>query len=69
MYQITIALLYKHKIKCENHTGAILLLEHVIKDEDSSKKLQNAKKARINSQYYNDLLPTLKGWGFQLTAG
>ncbi|MBU0757558.1 MAG: HEPN domain-containing protein [Nanoarchaeota archaeon] len=57
MYHVTVALLYKYDIKCENHTGSILLLR-LLGEDVLSKKLKSAKKERIDKQYYADFAAT-----------
>jgi len=52
MYNLLIALLFKIGIKCENHGGSILLLKLLFDEKDLSKLISNAKKERINKQYY-----------------
>ncbi|MBD3203881.1 HEPN domain-containing protein [Candidatus Woesearchaeota archaeon] len=57
MYHITLAMLYKYTVKCENHTAAIMILK-LIGEKDLSKKLHYAKKERIDKQYYADFSAT-----------
>jgi len=52
MYNSLTALLFKIGIKSENHSGSILLLRSLINQEDLFKILSNAKKERIDKQYY-----------------
>jgi uncharacterized protein (UPF0332 family) len=52
MYHSVIALLFKVGIKSENHTGSIMLLIELFGLDNS--KIQNAKKERIDKQYYVD---------------
>ncbi len=52
MYNSLTALLYKIGIKCENHTGSIILLKTLLKKEDLYKPIFVAKKERIDKQYY-----------------
>ena len=52
MYNSLIALLYKIGIKCENHTGSILLLKLLLNSEDMYKIILFAKEERIDKQYY-----------------
>ena len=52
MYNSLLALLFKNGIKCENHSGAIILLKEVFDLDNSQIKL--AKKERIDKQYYAD---------------
>lgn len=52
MYNLLLALLFKVGIKCENHGASILLLKLLFEEEDLSKLISNAKKERIDKQYY-----------------
>ncbi len=52
MYNSVTALLFKSGIKCENHTGAILLLNKAFARTDLSRIISFAKKERIDKQYY-----------------
>jgi len=52
MYNQLLALLFKTGIKCENHSGSILLLKLLYDDEDLYQLISNAKKERIDKQYY-----------------
>ena len=52
MYNQLLALLFKTGIKCENHGGSILLLKLLYDDEDLYQLISNAKKERIDKQYY-----------------
>jgi uncharacterized protein (UPF0332 family) len=52
MYNLLNALLFKVGIKCENHSGAIILLKELFNLDNS--KLSFAKKERIDKQYYVD---------------
>ena len=52
MYDLLIALLFKVGIKCENHSGSILLLKVLFEEEDLFKLISDAKKERIDKQYY-----------------
>lgn len=52
MYNSLIALLYKIGIKCENHTGSILLLELLLEQKDLAGIILSAKEERIDKQYY-----------------
>ncbi len=52
MYHSLTALLFKTGIKCENHTGAIILLKEVFNINNES--LSKAKSERIDKQYYVD---------------
>ena len=52
MYNLLISLLFKTGIKCENHTGAIILLKEIFSIDN--KDLLFAKKERVDKQYYVD---------------
>ena len=52
MYDALIALLFKVGIKCENHSGAILILKLLFNEPLLSEEISLAKKERINKQYY-----------------
>ena len=52
MYNSLIALLFKTGIKCENHSGSILLLNLLFEKNDLFKIISKAKKERIDKQYY-----------------
>lgn len=52
MYNLLISLLFKTGIKCENHSGAIILLKDIFNIDNSSIFL--AKKERVDKQYYTD---------------
>ncbi len=56
MYYSLLALLFKVGIKCENHTGAIILLKEVF--EKDNKVISHAKKERVDKQYYVDFSVT-----------
>ena len=58
MYNITLSLLYKLGIKCENHTGTILLLNDILLENELSQQLKTAKEERIDKQYYADYKAT-----------
>jgi uncharacterized protein (UPF0332 family) len=52
MYNLFLALLFRVGIKCENHSGSILLLKLLFEENDLFKLVSNAKKERIDKQYY-----------------
>lgn len=52
MYHILTALLYKAGIKCENHTGSIILLKELFNLDNS--EISFAKTERVDKQYYTD---------------
>ena len=52
MYNLLLALLFRVGIKCENHGASILLLKLLFGEDDLYKLVSNAKKERIDKQYY-----------------
>jgi len=58
MYYSLLALLFDVGIKCENHTGAIILLKKVFGIDNS--QISKAKKERVDKQYYVDFSVTEK---------
>jgi len=52
MYNLLLALLFRLGIKCENHGGSILLLKLLFEENDLYKLISDAKKERIDKQYY-----------------
>ncbi len=58
MYNAALALLYKCGIKSENHTATIILLKELFGLDNKS--IQNAKKERVDKQYYVDFKATEK---------
>ncbi|MEK6906223.1 MAG: HEPN domain-containing protein [Nanoarchaeota archaeon] len=52
MYHILTALLFKIGIKCENHTGSIILIKLLFGIDNS--EMFSAKKERVDKQYYTD---------------
>ena len=50
MYYCVLSLLFKIGIKCENHTGAIILLKEIFGIEN--KIILKAKEERVDKQYY-----------------
>ena len=52
MYHLLTALLYKTGIRCENHTGAILLLKELFGQDNHD--IHYAKTERVDKQYYVD---------------
>jgi uncharacterized protein (UPF0332 family) len=52
MYNMLMALFFKVGIKCENHTGSIILLKELFEIDNS--KIEFAKKERVDKQYYTD---------------
>jgi len=58
MYHILTALLYKVGVKCENHTGSIILLKELFHIDNS--EISFAKTERVDKQYYTDFAVTEK---------
>ncbi|HLD79374.1 MAG TPA: HEPN domain-containing protein [Candidatus Nanoarchaeia archaeon] len=56
MYYSLLALLFRIGIKCENHTGAIMLLKEIF--DIDNRKISAAKKERVDKQYYVDFSVT-----------
>lgn len=56
MYYMLLALLFRTGIQCENHTGAILLLERLYGIDNE--QISNAKQNRVDKQYYVDFAIT-----------
>ncbi|KAF5090226.1 HEPN domain-containing protein [Methanoculleus horonobensis] len=56
MYYMVLALLFKTGIKCENHSGATILLENLYGIDNS--RIVAAKRERIDKQYYVDFAIT-----------
>jgi uncharacterized protein (UPF0332 family) len=54
MYYSVLALFFKVGIKCENHTGCIMILKKIFNENELAKKLEYAKEERIDKQYYTD---------------
>lgn len=52
MYDSLVALFFKTGIKCENHSGSILLFKKLYGRIDLFKTISSAKKERIDKQYY-----------------
>lgn len=52
MYNCVLALFFKCGIKCENHTGSIIILKEIFNLPRLAEPLKDAKKSRIDSQYY-----------------
>jgi len=52
MYNLLVALLFRVGIKCENHGGSILLLKLLFGENELFKLISDAKKERIDKQYY-----------------
>jgi len=58
MYHAMTALLFRSGIRCENHAGAIMLLEELFGMDISA--LDEAKRLRVDTQYYVDRTLTLE---------
>lgn len=52
MYDSVLALFFKCGIKCENHSGAVIVLSEGFRLEKFSKLLEESKGLRLDSQYY-----------------
>jgi uncharacterized protein (UPF0332 family) len=52
MYNATLSLFFRCGIKCESHTGAVLLLKLAFGREALHSQLKIAKTERIDKQYY-----------------
>ena len=52
MYNCLLACLFRCGIKCENHTASIMLVSKIFGETDLMKRLEEAKKERIDKQYY-----------------
>ena len=52
MCDLLVALLFRMGIKCENHGGSILLLKLLFQEEELYTLISDAKKERIDKQYY-----------------
>ena len=52
MYHLLTSLLLKVGIKCENHTGSIMILKEIFNIDN--KYILSAKKERVDKQYYVD---------------
>ncbi len=60
MYHSLLALMFKCGIKCENHSGNILLLRDLFREVKLYKMILDAKEERIDKQYYVDFVITKK---------
>ena len=58
MYHAMTALLFRAGIRCENHAGAIMLLEELFGMDISA--LDEAKRMRVDTQYYVDRALTME---------
>jgi uncharacterized protein (UPF0332 family) len=58
MYHGVMALFFRTGIKCENHSAAIFILKEVYSIDNTP--ISDAKRERIDKQYYVDTLSTRK---------
>lgn len=58
MYNSLTALLFKVGVKCENHSGSIILFKNLFGRMDLHKTIKFAKKERVDKQYYVDFILT-----------
>ncbi len=54
MYHCLTALLRGCGIKCENHTGSMIILKEVLGNDKLYEIISNAKRERIDKQYFID---------------
>jgi uncharacterized protein (UPF0332 family) len=52
VYNTVLSLLYKCGIKCENHSGAVILIKELFGLEELYEIFSEFKKDRIDNQYY-----------------
>src|SRR3990167_5527271 len=52
MYNLLLASLFRIGVKCENHSGSILLLKFVFAENELYGIISAAKTERIDKQYY-----------------
>jgi uncharacterized protein (UPF0332 family) len=52
IYNTVLSLFYKCGIKCENHSGAVILIKDIFGLEDLYEVFSQFKKDRIDNQYY-----------------
>lgn len=60
MYHAVMALFFRTGIKCENHSATILLLKEIYGIDNAP--LSDAKRERIDKQYYVDTTTTNFTW-------
>ena len=60
MYHSLLALMFKCGIKCENHSGNILLLRGIFREVKLYKMISYAKEESVDKQYYVDFVITKK---------
>ncbi|MGD2072376.1 MAG: HEPN domain-containing protein [Candidatus Thorarchaeota archaeon] len=58
MYNSLTALLFRLGIRCENHSGSLILFKILFKRRDLYKTISFAKKERIDKQYYVSFILT-----------
>lgn len=56
VYNTVMSLFFKCGIKCENHSGAVLLIKDLFKLENLYSILSEFKKDRIDNQYYVSII-------------
>ena len=56
IYNTVMSLFFKCGIKCENHSGAVILIKELFKLEDFYLIFSEFKKDRIDNQYYISIL-------------
>ena len=52
MYNCVLALFFKCGIKCENHSGSVILIKRLFKLDELHVFFSKIKKERIDNQYY-----------------
>ncbi|MBS3095181.1 hypothetical protein J4231_00710 [Candidatus Woesearchaeota archaeon] len=58
IYNTVMSLFFKYGIKCENHSGAVILMKALFKLERIYLIFSEFKKDRIDNQYYIPMLGT-----------
>lgn len=58
IYNSVLSLFFKCGIKCENHTGAVILIKEIFMLKELSKIFSELKKDRIDNQYYVTTIQT-----------
>ena len=56
IYNAVMSLFFKCGIKCENHSGAVILIKELFKLEDLYEIFSEFKKDRIDNQYYISII-------------
>ncbi|MBN2459777.1 HEPN domain-containing protein [Candidatus Woesearchaeota archaeon] len=54
MYNCIMALFFKCGIKCENHSGSIIIFNRLFKQKELANIIELGKKKRIDTQYYTN---------------